>query len=784
MTIEYCTHCNDSIPASEKIVVEDKSFCCQGCSFVYALLNNKGMQNYYSLKEDSVGGKPVESSKKYDYLDHQDFKKDYTLKREEKLEFSFYIEGIHCTACLWLLEKLSDFNCGVISSELDMTNSVLQIIYSEEAKLSQIAVQITRLGYTPHPVLNKKDSIEFEKKENKADLIRIGVAFACAGNIMLYSFSVYLGAPKDFADYFNLFSFIGAIPVLAYCSIPFYKVALGSFRSKTISVDLPIVIVLLLSFVAGVISLVSDYELYYFDTISVLVFLLLSSRYLLNQINKKAISLERVSNYFHFQTAVLITDVGEQEVLASYLKVGDKVKIPSNSLVPSDCEIISGKSNINNAAITGESEPVDVKENDFVYMGAFNNDKELICKVLSTSENSRIGKIMTDVEKGWSKKNILNSFIDKTTKYFTISVLILASIFFLYFAYTQTLEIAVIRSFSLLLITCPCALALSTPLAMILSLSIFLKEGIYIKSDKTLERLTKIKSVYFDKTGTLTDGKFNVTSLDLDSSYLSILYSLEKKSNHPIAKSVVDHISKFGPFIQDITVEDFKVLPGKGVKGLINNKKYYLGKSDNADAIENEIILREDQNIVLTFCVEDSLNVDSKRIVKFLNSKNIETYILSGDRKKSVEKVGTQIGIDLNNIYFEQTPEDKIRMIESAQNALMIGDGVNDSSAIQKAFVGVAVSGSVESSLKAANVYLSKAKIDKLQGLFMGSHKAISIVKRNLIFSLIYNLFGVYLAFNGDVSPLLAAIFMPISSITILVSTLISTRRIKLLIND
>jgi Cu2+-exporting ATPase/Cu+-exporting ATPase len=299
--IEQCFHCREQIPINIDLSVGEKSFCCQGCLSVYTILSQNNLTDFYNHLDQDNANRPSSEKERYSFLDHQDFKAEYYKRNEDSYEFTFYIEGIHCTACLWLLERLSQLDIGVKQSKLNMSNSTLNITFRDDAKLSDIAGKIYALGYTPHPILGDDQESKIEIQENKRSLLRIGIAFACMGNIMLYTFAIYLGAGKEFAQYFNWFSFILSIPVVFYCSIPLYRGAYYTLKAKSLSIDLPIVIVIGLSFTLGLASLFTTLEIYYFDTISMLVFLLLSSRYLLMLTQKKALSLNNISNILQRQ---------------------------------------------------------------------------------------------------------------------------------------------------------------------------------------------------------------------------------------------------------------------------------------------------------------------------------------------------------------------------------------------------------------------------------------------------------------------------------------------------
>jgi Cu2+-exporting ATPase/Cu+-exporting ATPase len=774
-----CYHCKEDLVADEIIRIDLKEFCCHGCATVFTILQQNGLTGYYSIPDDMGKLKSNKPISEFNYLDHEDFQDEYVNSLNEEKIFSFYIEGIHCSACLWLLEKLSIFVDGVKRSHLDMSSSVLLIHFSKDVKISTIASQLERIGYPPHPILSGGDAQKLSIKENKQDLMRIGVAFACAGNIMLYSLSVYLGAPKEFANYFNLFSFICSIPIIFYCATPFYLNTLRSLRLKRLSIDVPIVVVLIISFILGLTSFVSEFNFYYFDTISTLVFLLLTSRYLLKMVQKKSLNINQVQVNYANQLAHRLVRGGEETILAKYILAKDKLLVKVGETIPVDGIITNGKSYVNNAILTGESEPVRVEAEQEVFMGALNLDSSIEMIASKTSIGSRMGEILDSVEKRWKQETFFSSLVDKISKYFTFTVLILSLFFFLYFFWNHDLRQAIDNTFSLLLITCPCALAISTPLALLVGLGILLKNNIYVKDEKVLEKILKVNKIFFDKTGTLTTGDFFIEFQENAIEYYSIIYSLELRSTHPIAKSICKKLQK--QEIQTLEVLDFQEVRGIGVQGVISGKTYII-KRAGLDGSKNEIGLYCKDECLTLFTVEDHIVPEAVSMIKSLRTSGYDVAILSGDKKQRVIDLGNKFGLDAEHCLYEQTPEQKLEVINKTPNCMMIGDGVNDSAAIQLALVGVAINGSAESSLKAADIYIAGQGVESLLPVILASKKVFSIIKRNLFISLLYNLLGIYLAFNGFVSPVVAAIFMPLSSLSVVFSTLISVKTINKMI--
>lgn len=788
MANQKCTHCDEPVIQDHPLEEgeQTKHFCCGGCRSVYKILKANGLDNYYALKagEKSLG--PVELNQdKFSYLDEKEFQKKYYQKTEHGYRFKFFIEGVHCVACLWLLEKLSDLGIGVIKSQLNMSSAVLDIEFHEDAFLATIARQIASFGYRPHPLLEESDLNTHTHSEDRKSLIRIGVAFACMGNIMLYAFSVYAGADGLFKNYFHLFSLVCALPVFFYSAIPFYKNAFYSLKNKEPSIDVPIVVAILVGFGMGVYSLLLNKNYFYFDTLTTLVFLLLLARFILKKMQQRSLRSQDLTYLFATKTANKIVGGEETEVLTTFLKIGDHVKVKAGETIPIDGKILEGKSHVNNSLLTGEVKPVAVSQNDLIYMGAQNLTSGFVLEVTSQFNETRLGKILREIEEGWKSESRLSLLTDKISKRFVYFVFSLAALFFTYFGLTAGLEVAFDRTLTLLIITCPCALALTTPLALILGMSAMARNGVIIKNEKTLEKLAQIKEIFFDKTGTLTRGEFEI-SLDDNSQpleeHFNLIYSLESRSHHPIGQSFVKYCEKRG-YETVLEIENFMETPGIGVSGLYQNSFYELKSYQKNDTENTTVGFYKDGDLIACFTLADQIKPNAVNLVKKLKKLGIKSSLLSGDKLSAVRKIGERLGFSAQNIFGEYTPEEKRSLIESTEHTLMVGDGINDAIALKAAYVGVAVRGSVDVSLRAADVYLSRPKVIQVFQLIKSSKQIIKVIYRNLGFSLLYNVIGIYLAATGQVSPLVAAILMPASSITVLVSTILSSRKIQSLMS-
>jgi Cu2+-exporting ATPase/Cu+-exporting ATPase len=410
---KLCTHCDEEVLFAifnENDENKTEPFCCNGCMTVFNILHSKGLDSYYEIKQNSKVYKrrsPVSiQNEKFLYLDDQDFIKEYTYSNKDGLRtLEFYLEGIHCLACLWLVEKLPDFLPEISSSRLDMGKSVASITIKENGKFSQVAKELNNLGYRPHPLKRNEEMKAYKEKEDRQALLKIGIAGASAANTMLFADFLYGGADGLYAKWFGILTVIMALPALLYSAQPFYINAWNSLKTKTISIDVPIAMALILGLFYGVYNLLIGGHQNYLDSLTDLVFFLLLSRYFLKKVQEKGLNANDL-NFFYHSTSVLKKE-GENyiEVHPRFLKIDDLIKIKSNEIIPADGVIVEGESMLNNSLLTGESLPQKVKVGDKIFSGTQNIDNELIIKIEAVDRHSRIGKILKQVEDGWIQKS-------------------------------------------------------------------------------------------------------------------------------------------------------------------------------------------------------------------------------------------------------------------------------------------------------------------------------------------------------------------------------------------
>lgn len=778
-----CAHCDeDAVLAlyGPEDLEKKNPFCCQGCMTVFNILHQKGLASYYEIKNQSAVYKrrsPVElRSVQYQYLDEGEFQKEYcsTLESGAKV-LEFYLEGIHCLACLWLIEKLPEILPTVETSKLNIERSVVRVVLRPEGKFSEVARELDSLGYRPHPLKFNEDSRRMKIKEERSFLLRIGIAGAASGNIMIYAVSLYGGASQEFEGLFNFLTVVFAVPVLTYSAFPLYQSAWNAIKNKSVSIDIPISLSLIVGGFMGVYNLIEGIPDNYFDSLTTLVFLLLLSRYFLHKIQEKGLSAQDL-NFFYQTDSVLRASENSAEfspVHPQFLKVSDLIKIQPGDCLPADGVILEGASNVNNSLLTGESLPVRVGPGDKVYSGTQNLDRELVLKVEKVQSDTRLGQILKNVENGWSSNARIVNVTNKVSKYFTVAVFVLAAMLFFFLDQKGDTKFALEQAITLLIVTCPCALALATPLTFTRALSRAAREGIVIKSDEVIEKISKLQNIFLDKTGTITHGKLQVEAFEeLAPSHLpvvDVIYTLERQSKHPVARALMDYIKGKSPMVHPVL--ELQEVLGCGVRGIIDGKSYEINKEG----------IFQDGSLIARFKLRDTVRKDSKNVLSRLTASGFSVNVLSGDSVATVESMAQEVGLPPSVALSNLSPEEKSSLVEKSTNSMMVGDGANDAIALTKASVGVAVFGSMDISLRAADVYLATPGLGPVEKLIVLSQETMKVVYRNLFLSLFYNSLSVTAAFMGIISPLVAAIIMPLSSLTVLISALIGTKKMRAL---
>lgn len=765
-----CRHCGLSF-------VGTGDFCCRGCENVFTLLNASGLGEYYDLKDGAYCFQPAQPvSWKWESFGHLDSPEVRAVYVTPQGEARFFVEGIHCVACLWLLERLPRLVPGLRACRLDVSQSLLTLTLESDPALAPIATYIQRLGYRPHALPADQDGEALQKREQKRALLRLGLAAACTGNIMLMAVPLYGGATGSFGQLFRWLSLGIYLPVAFWAAVPFYRTALGALRSRQMNIDVPIA----LAIVVG--SLVSTFNLFtgsphiYFDSLAALVFLLLASRYYLRQVQLRSSRSSQLLQSFFAPIAHRLVEGGVHDVPPDHLQAGDRVRVGNGERLPADGVVAEGATQLNAAWLTGEHLPVEVKVGDAVHAGTVNEGQPFVLEVGKALAESRLGQILTQLER--EARSPIIGLTDRVSRHFLTVVLVLAVGVFLAFAATHPAE-GLNRALSLLIVTCPCALALATPLTFSYALARAYRKGHVVKSGEALERLSQVRNVFFDKTGTLTHGELVVDGLvHLAGDPLRnrrLLRTLEQASLHPIARAIRHHLE--GENL--LPVEALEEQVGVGIHGRIGDRSVAVKALAHAGSTHTCVGLYEEGLLLARVELRDRLRREAPAAVRELREAGCQVAILSGDAQPVVAALAREVGLPESQALAELSPEAKHARVEATPFSLMVGDGANDALALRKAHVGVAMHGGMDLSLKVADVYLSHPDLGALADLLVLGRETRKVLWRNFGLSIAYNLFGGIAALGGWINPLAAAVIMPLSSITVLLSSTLSTREVR-----
>lgn len=781
----HCQHCGEEIGLSNIVQSNGEYFCCTGCSSVYELLNTLGLGNFYRIKEEQQiekTGRPINSDEAYEYLNQDNFIDQYTCD-ESPLRMNFYIEGIHCGACLWLIEKIPDCDPEIESVSLNLSTNVATVDFKKNRKFSTFPDIVRKFGYKAHPIKIDEEALDLKRSENRKSLIRISLAAVCAGNIMLLSAAIYSGAEGVFGKNFGLLNLLLSLPVVTYCTAPFYKSVFTSLKANRVTVDIPIVFVILVGFFLSTYNYLNGNDQVYFDSVATFIFLLLASRYFLKSIQERIINKQPSGKYLFSENRLLIWNpLNKQFFLEPIeaLKTGQKIKILKGTRIPVDGKLLSTEAELNLSVLTGENIPQTVHKNDNIYAGSVLVSDEAVILVKSTGISTRIGKLLRDVENNYQSKASFSTSSDKFATFFTLLVGSVAIASFIIISGLINPSAALNRVMAFVLIACPCAFVFALPLSIGLSLRSAVEKGMLIKNAGIFEKLPFIRNIFFDKTGTLTKGVYKILSWNVDSlcDYdLAAILAIEKESNHPIARSIVSHLSDRNLILPD--VKDFRQIYTKGIEANVDNHIYRIVSDKNIrisndinEIITTKIVIEKDRVRISEILLGDSLKEDAKLATDLFKARGFNLFMLSGDNKNNVKQTALKVGIAERDIYWEQTPEDKSQVLKNTALSMMIGDGLNDTAAFACADVAVSVQGSAEESLKVSDAYILDNSLIKIVELFHHADISRKSIRRNTSFSIAYNIIAGTLALLGYINPLAAAVLMPLSSLLLIGSTL------------
>ncbi|WKL48301.1 heavy metal translocating P-type ATPase metal-binding domain-containing protein [Flavobacterium pectinovorum] len=778
MNEQGCFHCGLTIDKNEEINFDEKKFCCNGCKTVYEIFSINDLTCYYDF-EKSPGATPQDIQGKYDFLDNEAIlSKVLEFQEGNTAIASLNIPHIHCSSCIWILENLNRLQSGISISQVNFPEKRVRITYNSEiVSLKTIVYLLSSIGYEPYISLEN-----YETGKSNIDrtlTYKLGVAFFCFGNIMLLSFPEYFEIKEFWLDnykpFFRALIFILSLPSFLYSASGYYVSAYKSIKAKMLNIDIPIALGIIVMFIRSTFDMIMDYGPGFFDSLTGLVFFMLLGK--MFQIKTYSfLSFERdFKSYFPIAVTRINQDTSEESVPIYDILKGNRLLIRNQELIPVDGILISEKAEIDYSFVTGEEVPITKKSGDKIFAGGKQIGKIIEMEVLHSVSQSYLTQLWSNeiFQKNVDQKH--KTITDVISRYFTPILLLIAFAGFGYWIFIDA-NIAFNVFTAVLIVACPCALALTAPFTFGNILRILGKRKFYLKNALVIEQLAKVDTIVFDKTGTITTNKkANITyEGDLISEENNMLIkNVLRASNHPLSRMLYDSL----PETKKIKTDDFQEITGKGIQAIIQNKQIQIGSaefvrnsvSDPSEIEKTSLHIKIDNVYYGRFVFKNQYREGLQELFLKL-SKTYQIKVLSGDNDGERESLEAILPKN-TELIFNQKPEQKLDFIkklqEKGQNVMMVGDGLNDAGALAQSNVGISISENVNVFSPACDAILDAGEFSRLDYFLKLSHKSISIIKMSFTLSLLYNVVGLSFAVTGNLLPLIAAIIMPLSTITI-----------------
>ena len=789
-----CYHCGEE--CKDEIIHQDEhEFCCDGCAVVYDLLKENDLCRYYAI-DGAQGISPDKTyfQGKYDYLDLPEISTKLLEFTDGRLSrVNWLIPKMHCSSCIWLLEQLYRINPAIRSSVVNFPEKKVRITYdADQIKLSELASLITKLGYEPYISLNDVEGKQI-KKWNRTRLYKIGIAGFAFGNIMMLSFPEYFDLGQSTSDnslrfMFSMLNLALSLPVFFYCAEDFFKSAWGALKGKYLNIDAPIALALTCIFLISLYQIFSDTGPGYLDSLAGAVFFMLIGRYFQDK-TYAGISFDRdYKSYFPVAVSV-VNDNKDIRTPITELNTGDQIIVRNEELIPADSVLMSPRAMIDYSFVSGESEPLERKKGDTIYAGGKQTGPAIELEVLRKVSQSYLTQLWNHDTFSKEKEDQNQTLAARINKYFSTIVLIIATITFLvWILYLDSPETAFRAFTTSLLVACPCALLLSSTFTNGNMLALFGKNKFYPKNAHTIERLSHIDTVVFDKTGTITqanDAEVDFIGRDLSEEELIIVKSVASQSSHPLSRMIVKKLAD--TTASKRSLGEYSETGGAGIEAWWGKKRIRLGSAKwvgatatNQSANDaSHVYFSVNHEVIGFFTIKSKYRSELPETIAALQREGYSTYLLSGD-KPTDKALLTPIFGDSASLLFEQKPEEKLRFIETLQtaegrNVLMVGDGLNDAGALRQSNVGLAVSDDINNFSPSCDAIVEGNELTKLPAYMRLAKSGQKIIKWSFGISLFYNITGLAFAITGNLSPVIAAILMPVSSITIVAFTTIAS---------
>ncbi|MGL2993867.1 heavy metal translocating P-type ATPase [Flavobacterium sp. TSSA_36] len=776
MKKENCFHCGLNIEKSEEILFDNKLFCCKGCKTVYEIFSTNDLTCYYDF-EQSPGATPIDIAGKYDFLDNKDIVAKLLEFQESTTEIiSLNIPHIHCSSCIWILENLQRLQPGVSTSHVNFPEKKVRINYNpEQVSLKEIVYLLSSIGYEPYISLENYEA--GNESVDRSLTYKLGVAFFCFGNIMLLSFPEYFEVEEYWLDqylgFFRWLIFALSLPSFFYSASGYYVSAYKSIRSKMLNIDIPIALGIVVMFIRSTFDIIMDYGSGFFDSLCGLIFFMLLGK--MFQIKTYSfLSFERdFKSYFPIAITKINADTSEESIPVFDIQKGDRLLIRNQELIPVDGILISEKAEIDYSFVTGEAVPIVKNSGDKVFAGGKQIGKVIEMEVLHSVSQSYLTQLWSNdvFQKNVEQKH--KTITDAISRYFTPILLVIAFAGFGYWIFFDA-NIAFNVFTAVLIVACPCALALTAPFTMGNILRIMGKQKFYLKNALVIEQMAKVDTLVFDKTGTITTNKksnISYVGKSIERQELALIKTVLRASNHPLSRMLYEYL----PETSREKLTFFSEIPGKGIEAKVFEKQILIGSSSFVGNIEHEGLQKTTVHIKMDgmyfgyFVFNNEYREGLEDLFHRLSTK-YEIKILSGDNEGE-RPILEKILPKSVQFVFNQKPDEKLafikRLQEQGKNVMMVGDGLNDAGALAQSNVGVSISENVNVFSPACDAILDATEFYKLLYFLQLSKDAIKTIKMSFVLSLLYNIVGLSFAITGNLLPLVAAIIMPLSTITI-----------------
>lgn len=765
----HCFHCQDTIIGSP-FVYADKSFCCNGCKSVYQLLSESELGQFYVF-EQAAGVKPsAHSEQHFAFLDLPEIRKKHISFEDESLaQVVLFLPAIHCYSCIYLLEHLNKLDARIRSCQVNFTKRDATILFeSETMRLSDLALLLSKIGYTPNFGARQPR----DKQSTKRYLYKLGVAAFAFGSIMLWSFPEYVGIASDNPEFRNLTSLLSllvSIPVLLYSASDYFVSAWKALRHRVLNLDVPISIGIVALYAQSCYSILSGQGPGYMDSFAGFIFFLLIGKWFQSKTYRSLAFDWDYTSYFPLAVDRLQSNGAYELVSVEQLVPGDRICIRNEEVIPCDVCLESDEALVDYSFISGESHPVKKHKGDFIYAGARLTDSMRTFRVEKESSRSHLTQLW-DQSSGTTTKAKRS---DQLARYFLIALLLIASISsitWLFISPSRSVEIIV----AVLIVACPCALALSRPFTYGNVMRLLGRKGLYLKNSSVIEDLRSIDTIVFDKTGTLTTvaGKLSFEGGALTADEVALIYTAVSSSTHPYSREIAKYVMNCSFKKSTVDFDHFSEERGKGIELSGAFGTLYAGSASFTGAISEDtrpsVYIRHNDRQLGRFVFRSDLRPGLAEMLEQLDS--FELHLLSGDNEGDLELMRSVFPPN-SRLNFGQTPASKRDYIASLQEAgkkvLMLGDGLNDGSALKTADVGISISDDIFQFTPASDAIIDAGALHQLPLLLKISKHSQTILRTCLIFSILYNSIGLGFAITGYLSPIVAAILMPLSSITV-----------------